>query len=285
MSLAQQGVMESLRGRPCWVVGCGFLGSCLAAACREAGMPVLSIDCEHPADVQGDAREHSLLAAAKERLLPETIFCCAATHGGDDKAYRSTYIDLPRALREACPQARMIFCSSSSVYARQDGGLVTEGSPTPASSPRLRLLHEAEAAVLEHGGKVARLVPLYGEGRCELLRRFVCGEPELPGGDNRWLNYVHREDAAQALLLIAARTDAPHIVNVCGDIMVKGEVYAALARLTGLKRRAAASVAGRRGSADQRVSAERLRALGWQPKHMFLDWAARHWLEMKGGES
>ncbi len=277
MSVAQQdSLIAPLRGRRCWVVGCGFLGSTLLQSCRAVGMLALGVDCEWGVDIQGDARHPALLAAARAQLEPELIFCCAATHGGDEAAYRATYHDLPRALHAACPAAKLVFCSSSSVYAGQGGAIVTEESPCTAVSVRARLLLEAEAAVLGMWGCVARLVPLYGAGRCELLRRFVQREPELPGAEARVLNYVHRADAARALLLLA-RASEPGVFNVCADSFSKGAVYEALSQITGLPRATAVADRGRRGMSDQRVTAARLRALGWQPEVDFLRWSAEHW--------
>ncbi len=281
MSLEKQPCLSALGGRSCWVVGCGFLGSCLLAACRTLGMQAIGIDREAPAEVQGDAAQPSVLAAARQRVEPEFIFCCVATRGGDEAAYRAAYIDLPRALQECCPLACLMFCSSSSVYAGQGGALVAEGARCMADSPRARLLLCAEEQVLAQGGRVARLVPLYGEGRCELLRRFVQREPELPGRDERFLNYVHREDAARALLLLAAQGER-QLVNVCAQSFTRGEVYAELSRLTGLPRVGGRPSVSRRGEADQRVDATLLRSLGWQPQQLFLPWAAEHWRRMEG---
>ncbi len=266
-----------LSARRCWVVGCGFLGAALLAAARAAGMQALGIDPTAPAEVQGDAAQPEVLAAANALLKPELIFCCAATHGGDAAAYRATYVDVPRAVQAACPGARVVLCSSSSVYGGQGGEVVAESAACRADSDCARLLREAEESVLAAGGNVVRLVPLYGEGRCELLRRFVAREPELPGEEERWLNYIHVEDAARALLCVAAHAlggTCPRVVNACGESFRKGEVYAALSRLSGLPRVAQAAEGGRRGVANQRVSAELLRSLGWEPQWRFLDWAA-----------
>ncbi len=272
----QKALSHPLVGRACWVVGsCGLLGSRLLAAAREAGMQVLGLDVAAGAEVQGHAADAALLAAARSRLKPEFIFCCAATHGGDEAAYRATYLELPQALRAACPEARLIFSSSSSVYGGQGGELLTECSPLRATSARARLLQEAEGAVMAMGGQSARLVPLYGGARCELLRRMLQREPELPGEEGRWLNYVHAADAARALLCLAAMPAVP-VVNVCAESFTKGEVYAALSALTGLPRVAETAPAGRRGLSDARVSAELLRSLGWRPQVDFLHWAATH---------
>ncbi len=281
MSLEEQaGLMAPLAGRRCWVVGCGLLGSCLLEMARAVGMQTLGIDASAPAEVQGNAAEVEVLAAARACVEPEWIFCCAATHGGDEAAYRTVYLELPQALRAACPGAQLVFCSSTSVYGGQGGEAVAEGAPCRASSARACLLQEAEAAVRAAGGLVARLAPLYGGGRCELLRRFVCREPELPGAEARVLNYTHRADAARALLLLAARGAAgecPPVVNVCGESFCKGEVYEALSRLTSLPRVAAVAAQGRRGMSNQRVSSDLLRSLGWVPEVDWVRWASTHW--------
>ncbi len=237
-------------------------------------MQVLGLDVAAGADVPGNAADPALLAAARSRLQPDFIFCCAATHGGDEAAYRRTYLELPQALHAACPAARLLFCSSSSVYGGQGGALLTEASPCRASSPRARLLLEAEAAVLSMGGSVARLVPLYGGARCVLLRRFVQREPELPGEEGRLLNYVHAADAARAQLCLAAADE--RVVNVCAESFTMGEAYAALSALTGLPRVAETAPAGRRGLSDARVSSALLRSRGWRAEVNFLQWSATH---------
>ena len=179
----------------------------------------------------------------------------------------------------ACPSARLLFCSSSSVYGGQGGEAVTEASPCLAVAPGARLLQEGERFVLSQGGTVARLVPLYGGGRCELLRRFVQREPALAGHAERILDYVHVADAASALMCLAS-TGVAEVVNVCGESFSKAEVYGALSALTGLPAPEEAAEQGRRGLSDQRVSAARLRSLGWQPQTDFVGWAAAHWQQM-----
>ncbi len=285
MSLGEQGSIGTpLRGSRAWVVGCGLLGRHLQACAREAGMQVLGIDCELAADVQGDASDPAVLADARARLEPEFIFCCVATHGGDEAAYRATYLGLPAALQVACPSALMLFCSSSSVYAGQGGGEVSESTACQPASVRAGLLLEAEAAVRAAGGVVARMVPLYGGGRCELLRGFVRREPELPGADERWLNYVHAEDAARAMLHLASMIacgECPKVVNVCAESFTKGAAYDALSRTVGMPRVGEVREGGRRGVSDQRVSSALLRSLGWQPQVDFFSWAAEYWQMMK----
>ncbi len=277
-----------LRGRRIWVVGCGFLGARLLAACREAGAACIGLDLgAAAADVRGDAALPTVRAEACRLLEPELIICAAATHGGDEAAYRRSYLELPRSLQQAFPAARLLFCSSSSVYGGQGGEVVTELSPCCPRTPTARVLAEAERLVPGMGAQhaVARLVPMYAGERCELLRRHLCREDELPGEDARWLNYVHREDAVSALLLLAGRLlagQAPPCVNVAADSFRKGDVYEQLAALTALPRVGRVRGGGRRATLNQRVDAALLRSLGWQPQYAFGDWVANQ-LESRRG--
>ena len=153
-----------------------------------------------------------------------------------------------------------VFCSSSSLYA--------------GVSERSSVLAAAESVVLAAGGCVARLVPLYGHGRCELLRRHLAGEPCLPGAPERVLNYVHVEDAAAALQLLAEKA-CGGIYAVCGQIFTKAEAYDFLERITGVPTSAQSSSPGRRTATSAPVSAEKLCALGWAPQHTFADFVSR----------
>lgn len=254
-----------------WIIGgAGFLGSALAAQCRALGWRVLVVDpaCSPGADaVQAEAGEPGGLEQAAAMLLPHVVFFCAATRGGDAAAYRRAGLLPVLRVTELVPHAHPVFCSSCAVYS--GSGLVQEQSPTPGDTERQQVLLAAEAAVLRSGGAVARLAALYGPGRCELLRRHLAGEPQLPGAPERVLNYVHVQDAARALILLAG--DAG-VYNVCAESFTKAEAYALLEELTGVPRCPRVAQAGRRGVADHRVCAGHLRkALAWVPQMHFFN--------------
>lgn len=253
---------DSAAARRSWVIGPGFLGAALAGGCRAAGDAVLTLGPQG-ADVPGDASQPGVLREALGRMVPDVVFCCAATHGGSVGDYRRCYPELVRAVC-AVTRARVVFCSSSSVYGGVDGSVADEGAACLATGQRALLLLEAERLVLEAGGSVARLVPMYGPGRFELLRRHLAGEPRLPGDDGRLLNYVHRDDAVRALRLMAAA--ASGVYNVSHDCLTLGEAYAMLEELTGVPRSALSSPVSCRGRSSRRVVAGRLAALGWYPR-------------------
>ena len=263
--------------RQVWVVGSGFLGSALAAACRAAGECVLTIDPVAEADVQGSAAEKPVLQHALTRLVPHVVYCCTATHGGTAEDYRAAYSEVVAALVENLPAScRLVFCSSTSLYAAAQGERITEESPLLAATQRAQMLMAAESVVLEQGGVVARLVPLYGPGRCELVRRYLAGEPCLPGGAGRCMNYVHRDDAVAALRLLAA--DGEGVYNLCGESFTKGEIYSRLQDAVGLSVPVQESAPSKRGMSDMVVDSTRLRSLGWMPQHDMLAFACQ-WKE------
>lgn len=240
--------------QPCWVLGTGFLGSRLLARLPQG----IGVDAVAAADVQGDAADPGVLAQAAARQHPALVFCCLSTRGGGADAYRHTYLDVVEALPTAC---KIVFCSALSA----GQGL----------SEKAAILRRAEVAVVARGGVVVRMAALYGEGRCELLRRHMAREAQLPGPPQRRLNYLHADDAAAAMLAAAAAPAG--IYAACGDSMTKAEAYALLERLTGIPASAEVSTsAGSRGISDVTPSAVAPAVPGWEPRITFAEWCRSH---------
>lgn len=250
------------------VVGTGFLGSRLLAVLRAQGREVIGIDPVAPADIPCAAAD---LPEERARDSFRLIFCCMATHGGDAIAYRACYVDTVHALIRRFPEARLVFCSSLSVYALGGGARAVETSPTRTDSQHVSILLQAETAVLGADGIVLRLAPLYGEGRCELLRRHLAGERRLAGPKGRILNYIHRNDAVSALLCLAEQGERGTIYNVCGESLPHAEVYRLLESCTGRISAAECAPPSHRGASDLLPDCSRLRALGWIPRHHLQD--------------
>lgn len=255
------------------------MGSALAKLCRAEGWQTLVIDPTADGG-EGSVAGHGGDAEALRRALaagaPQVVYICTATRGGDAAAYRKAYVEPVLQAAAVVPGARLVFCSSAAVY--RGGGHVAEDSPTllPEEHAKSALLLQAEAAVLKAGGVVARLVALYGVGRCELLRRHLAGEPQLPGAPERVLNYVHVHDAAAALLAMG-RADRPAscVYNVCAESFTKAQAYAALEELTHIPAARDVASAGRRGASDRWVSSARLRReLAWFPQVSFAAFVA-----------
>jgi nucleoside-diphosphate-sugar epimerase len=187
-----------------------------------------------------------------------------------------------RNLYRAFPNAsRVLFTSSTSVYPQTDGSVVTEKSAATPDRETGRILRQTEDETLAAGGTAARLAGLYGPGRSVLLRQFLAGEsvidvrtaaPATP--DGRWVNQIHREDAAAALLfLLTEASDADcqgKIYNAADSTpMLQRTIYTELSLRFGrpLPPEAPPDTARKRGWTHKRVDASRLRALGWAPRY------------------
>lgn len=272
------------------IAGCGYLGQELARqalatghgvlaltrtddsarALRDAGIPALAADLSDAA---------ALAAVAVECPRdPAVVHCAAGGKGGGPDTYRAVYLDGLRNLRTAFAKAaRFVFTSSTSVYAQIDGGIVTEDSPALPNRETGRILRETEDETLAAGGTVLRLAGLYGPGRSVLLRQFLADAsnidvrtdpPATP--DGRWVNQIHRADAAAALLMAATGALPPGIYN-CADStpLLQRTIYSTLAARFArpLPPEAAPDAARKRGWTHKRVANTRLCAAGWQPRY------------------
>ncbi|MCI0744195.1 MAG: NAD-dependent epimerase/dehydratase family protein, partial [Verrucomicrobia subdivision 3 bacterium] len=114
---------------------------------------------------------------------------------------------------------KFIFTSSSSVYAQNDGSIVTEQSAAEPSSPTSQVLRETEQLLL--GSKVPavilRVTGIYGPGRGFLFQHYLRGEARIHGDGGRFLNMIHRDDVVGAMLAAIDRGRAGEIYNVTDD--------------------------------------------------------------------
>ena len=218
-----------------------------------------------------DIIDRSAIEAAASAF--DAVIHCASSGGGGTESYRRVYVEGCRNLLAGLQPRRFIYTSSTSVYAQTDGEWVDEESTTEPVHETGKILREAEEFVRQNGGLVARLAGIYGPGRSALLRKFLSGEARIDNGGARYLNQVHRDDIAAALLHLVAssvdRSSAASIVNVADNQPItQREAYAWLARKLDrpLPARRAAPGERKRGASNKRVSNQKLRALGWEPK-------------------
>lgn len=257
------------------VVGAGYLGSEAVRVFREAGWDTQA------ASLGGG---EGLLAcdvsdADSVSALPDAdavVHCAASGRGGED-AYRRVYLEGCGNLIRRFPEARLVFTSSSSVYAQHEGEIVTEDSETIPDRATGEILLEAERVVLDAGGVVARLAGIYGPGRSVLLRKFLEGEAVIEEDGRRFINTIHRDDAARAIIHLLGLEPFPagEIFNVADSVtMTQLGVYQGLAKIFGkdLPPNGPRDLNRKRGWTHKRVSNEKLRATGWEPEYpSFLD--------------
>lgn len=141
--------------------------------------------------------------------LPEVdqVVYSVAADSSTDEAYHQAYVlglgNLLQSLSlQRSPVQRVLFVSSTAVYAQTDGGWVDETSPAePDAFSGIRTL-QAEA-VLQHSGFahcIVRSAGIYGPGRTRLIDQVRGGkatyDPEQPEYGNR----IHVDDLARAIV-------------------------------------------------------------------------------------
>ena len=254
------------------LIGHGYLG-------REIGR-VFRTHCWEVIPVSLSGGDGSLACdvadAEAVRKLPaaDAIIHCAASGRGGEDAYRRVYVDGCRNLTESFHGVPLLFTSSTSVYAQTDGSIVTEESPAIPERETGRLLLEAENLTFSAGGVVARLAGIYGPGRSVILKKFLSGEAVIEEDGRRFLNQIHRDDAARAILHLVT-SEVTGVFNVSDSKPLSQlECYQALSRMFNrpLPPSGPRDLTRKRGWTHKQVSNAKLRASGWQPEFpSFLD--------------
>lgn len=259
------------------LAGCGFLGEAAAGLFLEAGWRVLGLCAtretasrlaSRPFEVRALDISRSFEPPAEWRR-PELVVHCASSGGGGAEAYRAVYRDGLENLLAAFAPGRVVFTGSTSVYDQQGGEEVDETSPTEPPRETGKILLEAEAIALGAGGCVVRLGGIYGPGRSMFLKKFLEGGAVLEEGGGRFLNLIHRDDGARALVRLADPEVPGGIYNVVDDIPPTQRVlYGWIAGYFGkpLPPEGPVDANRKRGWNSKRVSNRKLRAIGWKPK-------------------
>jgi nucleoside-diphosphate-sugar epimerase len=265
------------------IAGCGYLGQAVADLFVAEGWEVegwtkspIEIKKPYPI-IPVDISKRDQVSARPENF--DAVIHCASTRGGDVDLYRRVYLDGVTNLLDRFRDSRMIFASSTSVYAQTDGEWVTEESAAEAQTETGKILRESEDLALAKNGVVIRLGGIYGPDRSALLRKFLKGEAILDPDSDRFVNAIHRDDAAIAIRLLSAQSkSAGQIYNVIdNEPILQSECYRWLAAklnrpLPPVGRPVRSGVEGstskrKRGDSNKRVSNAKLRALGWTARY------------------
>jgi nucleoside-diphosphate-sugar epimerase len=252
------------------IAGYGFLGRALQNHFGAAGWEVTTLNRSG----KEGAIACDLSSSNDVSSLPghyDLVIHCAASGGGGEESYRKVYLEGTRKLLKRFPDTPYIFTSSTSVYAQQDHSWVSEESPATPSSSTAKILRQSEDLALGAGGMVARLSGLYGPGRCHVLKNFLSGEARMDGQGERIMNFIHCDDVANAMLMLARMDPFPsgEIYNVTAEPVSQHDCYLALAEHFELPmpRPHQGLVKRKRGNSSKRVSNTKLKGIGWQPIH------------------
>lgn len=221
------------------IIGCGYLGSRLAAPWLREGRQVFGTtrDPTHLALPGVEPIVCDVLKPGSLHRLPrvDTVVYAIGFDRSSGATMRAVYVDgLRNVLAHLPPPERFIYISSSSVYGQTDGGWVDEDSPTQPLEPSGQIVLEAENILAASGlATILRFAGIYGPGRLLRQRAIERGEP-IVGDADKWLNLIHVDDGVQAILSAEKHARAGRVYNVCDDHPVRRRYfYATLARLLG----------------------------------------------------
>lgn len=213
------------------IVGCGYLGTRAGELLVQAGHEVFGT--RRTAERAGELSALGIQPVlfdfsdrASCSTLPNhtsALIHCASTSKGGTEAYREVFesgLSTLEQWAESQTLARFVLASSTSVYGQLDGAWVTESSPTCPSTEGGKILVETELRAMESAklpSIILRFAGLYGSGRGYHLQAFLEGKSRIGSSSDRWINMIHRDDAA--LAIVAAITQAPirTIYNVADD--------------------------------------------------------------------
>ena len=261
------------------IAGCGFVGKATGLLLKAGGWEVTGVTRSEESASQLSAEvfqtvacDISDVAMVQEKLggfegIDAVVDCVSSGRGGEE-AYRKNYLEGARNLLEILKPQRFLFTSSTSVYGQTDGSWVTEESPAEPVRETGRILRETEELVLGHDGIVTRLAGIYGPGRWALLRKFLDGSAIIEEDGSRWVNQIHRDDAAEAIGFLLNTDAVSDIYNVADNTpLSQVECYRIFSEhfKKPLPPTGPVDVNRKRGVTNKRVSNAKLRALGWEP--------------------
>lgn len=221
------------------IVGCGYLGSALGKALVAEGIAVRGttatdarIDEIAEFGIEPVVLDVNDVAAVGDAACDcDAIFLCAGA--GRNRSYDEVYVPAARSIAAAMKSAnvrRVIYSSSTGVYAQYDGQWVDEESVTAPTTENGKVLVEAECVLLNRSAwedevdiSVVRLGGIYGPGR-ELVNfaRRAAGTSRCDG--QGFVNLVHLEDICRAFVSLL-HTKHHGVLNLCDDEPVSRQVF------------------------------------------------------------
>ena len=200
------------------IAGCGDVGAALGRILCGAGHAVWGLKrrpVELPPGVRplpADLTDPATLADLPAAL--DAVVYSAAAAGFSEAAYQAAYVDGVRNVLAALERngqrpGRLLFASSTSVYAQHRGEWVDEDSPAEADGFSGRCIRAGEALLRQSGwdAVVVRFGGIYGPGRTRLIDSVRAQTAVRPAGPPLYTNRIHRDDCARVLAHLLVRPE------------------------------------------------------------------------------
>ncbi len=286
-------------GSRVWVAGhTGLVGGAIARRLAAAGATVLTAE-RRAVDLRRQAAVEAWLAEAR----PDWVVVAAATVGGiganaarpadflyDNLAIEANVIDA--AYRHGV--AKLVFLGSSCIYPREaaqpmrEDALLT-GPLEPTNQwyavAKIAGIKLCDAYRAQHGADFVSAMPtnLYGPQDNfdladshvlpALIRRFHearaggLDEVVLWGSGTPLREFLHADDLADAVVLLAERFSEPGPINVgSGEEIAIADLARLVAEIVGYRGAVRFDATRPDGTPRKVMDSARLRALGWQPR-------------------
>ncbi|MFL5246010.1 MAG: SDR family oxidoreductase [Gemmataceae bacterium] len=225
------------------IIGCGYLGMRTAKLWLAQGHGVFATTRSH--SKAAELRQIGIKPIVCDILdsgnlgpfpTVETAVHCIALDRNSGASMHDLYVGgLDNVLAVLPRPRRFLYVSSTSVYGQTGGEEVDEHAFTLPLEEAGKIVLEAEAILREKFAEAVllRFSGIYGPGR--LLRRHTLEQGEAIVGDpDKWLNLIHVEDGAAAVLAAEAHAQAWEVYNIADDNPVRRrEFYDCLARMLG----------------------------------------------------
>jgi nucleoside-diphosphate-sugar epimerase len=231
------------------IIGCGYLGRRVAQRWLDAGDDVCALTRseENAASLRqlgikpllGDVTQADSL-----HTLPEcdTILHAVGFDRSAAPSKREVYVDgLRNVLNRLTGRCgRFLHVSSTSVYGQEDGELIDEDSPCEPAHESGQICLDAEQLVSAAAARgdfpaeaVLRLSGIYGPQRLLARIETIREKQPLPGNPDAWLNLIHVDDAAAAVVAAGdSPSEQPGLFLVSDDQPIhRRTYYETLARL------------------------------------------------------
>ena len=261
------------------VVGCGYLGSRVAALWRaeNESVAVVTRSAERALRLQAggyvsliaDVTDPPSLVKLRQLGPIDTALFAVGFDRASGKAMRDVYVEGLRAVLDALSanMERIIYISTTGVYSQNDGGWIDETSVCQPQREAGRVFCEAESVLRQHAAGsraiILRLAGIYGPDRIPRRDELLSGKP-IAASPEAWLNLIHVDDAARIVLAVENQVRPPRMYLVSdGHPVRRRDYYEQAARLLKAPPPVFSDVAGealadRRGTTDRRVNIARL---------------------------
>lgn len=214
------------------VIGCGYVGTPLAQRLLALGHEVWGIRRTPESCASLTALGIKPFAAdisqpgALDSLTPpfDWIVNVVSSDKGGPAEYRQVYLEGNRNLiawASLHPAKKIVYTSSTSVYAQNDGSAVKETSPADPQTETSQILLQSEKFLLEAApavpSVVLRVSGIYGPERGHLFKQYLANEAKIPGQGTRIINMIHRDDLVEAIVAALKNGRAGETYNVTDD--------------------------------------------------------------------